>query len=116
MDTQEVKVVVRGIIKMLEAVKEYRMLVLENPYKFDLVCDACDMRAKFLRNMFTTHRKGCKFYVRRRLRLRNQQCRGLSVKGGEGVRINGKPVMHPNGLPWTYAEAIVDLGQVKYAK
>ena len=115
MDKRDTNAAFKGVIALLESVRSKRESILENPYRFDEICDSLERRARFLRSILMKKRTPKSFVVRRRLYWRKGELsRGLEIVNGIPFGPKGRVVVHPNGLLWTAQETAAEIAQQKY--
>ena len=111
------RVIVKGVIKLLQAVRSKRVEVMANPFAFDGVCDALEARALFLTNMFVRRKGKASHLVRRRLYGVNGNLgKGIRIVNGLAVGRNGKRVLKPNGEPWSAMDIAIEGASLRLRK
>lgn len=114
MDQREIVIILRGVSKMLKAVRSKRLEVLENPFSFDGICDALEDRAKLIDTLFGHRRTKKQPMVRARLYGPHGLYKGITMANGLVYDIYGQRVLKPNGRPWSAGEVAVEAVQYKH--
>lgn len=114
MDKRQVRVALISVIRLLEGVGKHRVKVVTNPYHFEAICRTLERRAAFLRRMLCQRRSKPKVVSRARLYHSGGGKAFHRLVDGKPVDRLGRPIVHPNGKPWTSLEVAAEQAQLKY--
>ncbi len=114
MDKKACRLALLSTIRFLEAIPPHLPSVLEHPFKFEDIGNACQERAEFLRTLLSGRRREHYAPIRRRLFDTNGRfCQELQLVDGVPKTKYGVTVRKPNGQPWTQEDTKLAFAQLK---